>query len=158
MAMDGMSPAPLWRPPGAAVAIDPVCGMEVEPDRAAGSHSHRGRQYYFCSGHCLEAFRAQPEKYLAPRPLPVESPKGTIYTCPMHPEVRKAGPGSCPICGMALEPLEPAGVEEEESGELADLRRRFWISLALTVPVMSIDMLDMIPGRPLGTALGERAP
>jgi Cu+-exporting ATPase len=99
---------------------DPVCGMEVNPETAAGPHEHAGQEYYFCCPHCLEKFRADPGKFLAPKPLQTvvqigapkaaqpPPPKGKVHTCPMHPEVRQQGPGSCPDCGMALEPLTVA--------------------------------------------------
>ena len=111
---------------------DPVCGMTVDPHTTPHRHEHRGRTYYFCSAGCRTKFAADPAKYLAPRqakaPPPV--PEGTIYTCPMHPEIRQVGPGSCPICGMALEP-ELVTAEAGPNPELADMTRRFWIGLVL---------------------------
>src|SRR5438552_1123972 len=91
-------------------AIDPVCGMRVDPATAHGPHRHEGRDYYFCCPHCLNRFAADPRRYLEPRPNPAAAavPPGTKYTCPMHPEVVSDRPGSCPKCGMALEPLEVA--------------------------------------------------
>ena len=120
-------------------AIDPVCGMKVNPDTTSHRYVHRHHPYFFCSAGCRTKFAANPEKYLEPKPAePAQaSPEGVIYTCPMHPEIRQIGPGSCPICGMALEP-EAGGADE--GGELADMGRRFWISLALTVPVFAIEM------------------
>ncbi len=114
--------------------IDPVCGMQVNPESAAGSHTHEGQTYYFCSTGCLDKFRADPAKYLAPRPAQIEQPSAARYTCPMHPEIIRDKPGSCPICGMALEPMV-ASIDESENPELIDMRRRFWISLILTAPV-----------------------
>jgi P-type Cu+ transporter len=121
-----------------AMARDPVCGMSVDPQRTPHRHAVGGDTYYFCSAGCRAKFAADPKKYL--KPVPAEPPpEGAIYTCPMHPEVRQAGPGSCPICGMALEPLLPtAGVGPDP--ELADMTRRFWIGLALTVPLFLLDM------------------
>lgn len=157
--------------------LDPVCGMTVEPATAAGSHEYKGQTYYFCSKGCLDKFKADPEKYLTPStPAPDLSQgrgeSGVEYTCPMHPEVRQIGPGSCPKCGMALEPVHPAALatktkyvcpmhpqivrdepgscpicgmalepqtvslEEEENPELVDMNRRFWISAALTFPLL----------------------
>src|SRR5688572_31748691 len=105
-----------------ATATDPVCGMNVDPASAAGSHTHGGITYYFCSKHCLEQFKADPAKYLHPSPAPVpETPKGAQYTCPMHPEIVQVGPGSCPKCGMALVPI--AGTGEADDSELRDLTR-----------------------------------
>ncbi|MCE5186216.1 MAG: heavy metal translocating P-type ATPase [Planctomycetaceae bacterium] len=119
--------------------IDPVCGMSVDPQNAAGTYQFGGTDYYFCSTRCLEKFKADPEGILDKTAKPVEAPKDAVYTCPMHPEVRQAGPGSCPICGMALEP-EMAGLEEGPSEELLSMRRRFWISVVLTVPVLVLVM------------------
>jgi P-type Cu+ transporter len=132
--------------------IDPVCGMTVDPDRAAGRHEHAGRTYLFCGKSCLERFKADPEKYLKPEekqpsdvPLPAPGPvkhSDAIYTCPMHPEIRQEGPGSCPKCGMALEPEMPSH-DEGENPELADMTRRFWISAFLSFPVLFLGMMDV---------------
>ena len=121
---------------------DPVCDMDVDPATAAGKYEYQGTTYYFCNPRCLERFRAEPRKYLsgqaeAPAPL-----GDAWYTCPMDPEVRQRGPGACPKCGMALEPEMPSAVEEENP-ELAYMQRRFWISLALTAPLMVIAMAGM---------------
>jgi P-type Cu+ transporter len=120
--------------------IDPVCGMKVDPHTAKHRAEYGGRAYYFCSAGCRNKFLAKPEAYLSPsdkRAQPVT--EEAIYTCPMHPEIRQAGPGSCPICGMALEPLTIAQ-ETGPNPELIDMSRRFWIALALTVPVMTLEM------------------
>jgi Cu+-exporting ATPase len=122
-------------------ARDPVCGMTVDPHTTPHRHTHQGRTYYFCSSGCRIKFAANPAKYLIPaagKPAaPV--PEGAIYTCPMHPEIRQVGPGSCPICGMALEP-EIAGAETGPNPELIDMNRRFWIGLVLTVPIVALEM------------------
>jgi P-type Cu+ transporter len=127
---------------------DPVCGMDVTPAEAAGgSAEHRGRTYWFCSPSCREKFVAEPERYMGPapstRPRPAASDE-RIYVCPMHPEVRQRGPGSCPKCGMALEPEAPTVDEEGPSAELVDMTRRFWISAALTLPLLILAMAEMI--------------
>lgn len=140
-----------------ASAIDPVCGMTVEPAGAAGSTAHAGTTYYFCSTHCLHKFEANPGRYLngGPVPMPGMSPAndspsipGTVYTCPMDPEVVSDRPGSCPKCGMALEP-RTATAEEGPNPELADLSRRFWVGLVLSLPVFLSAMSAMLPGNPL---------
>ena len=194
---------------------DPVCGMSVDPEKAAGQHEHRGTTYYFCNPHCLEKFRAEPAKYLEPpalvtlggapgvplgpapgralnkpaKPAPAAPAAPADHTCPMHPEVRlpatkpcpKCGmalepvslapaaarteyvcpmhpevvrpePGSCPICGMALEPRVVAA-EEEANPELVDMTRRFWISAALALPVLVLEMSAHIPGQPVQQVL-----
>jgi len=120
-------------------AIDPVCGMSVEPARAAGSFEHRGKTYLFCSQHCLAKFKADPAKYAEPgkAAAPAAAPSGTEYTCPMHPEVVQVGPGSCPKCGMALVPVEGA---EEDDAELRDMTRRFWVAAVLSAPLVFIAM------------------
>jgi P-type Cu+ transporter len=119
---------------------DPVCGMTVDPHTAAHRHVHHGRTHYFCSAGCRAKFAADPAKYLAgdaPSSEPV--PEGTIYTCPMHPQIRQVGPGTCPICGMALEP-ELATADTGPNPELADMTRRFWIGLVLALPVVVLEM------------------
>jgi Cu+-exporting ATPase len=119
---------------------DPVCGMTVDPHTARHRHSHNGRPYYFCSAGCREKFVANPTQYLELEPRIAEPvPAGTIYTCPMHPEIRRPGPGSCPICGMALEP-ELVSADAGPNPELADMSRRFWMGLVLTVPVFALEM------------------
>ncbi|HET7888857.1 MAG TPA: heavy metal translocating P-type ATPase [Bradyrhizobium sp.] len=130
----------------AAVAVDPVCGMKVKRETAKHRFEYRGTEYLFCCARCRERFQADPESFLKPKASepPATAPAGAIYTCPMHPEVRQTGPGSCPICGMALEP-EQVSLEQGPDPELADMTRRFWIGLALTAPVFAIEM-----GRHLG--------
>jgi len=192
---------------------DPVCGMTISEDGAVGSHEHNGTRYYFCAWSCMEKFRANPEKYLRPiAPIligigPPKVPQGLvgisapkpspaarvvdIHTCPMHPEVKNPGPGSCPDCGMVLEPIAPAShtkteyvcpmhpeivrdepgscpicgmaleprtatLKEEANPELAEMTRRFWVSLALTAPVMFLAMSDMIPGQPVQREFSAR--
>ena len=179
---------------GEAQALDPVCGMTVNPNSAAGSYEYHGQTYYFCSTHCLHKFQDDPEKFLnkptEPKPtLPVAQ----TYTCPMHPEVRRDKPGSCPKCGMALEPvtvtapqqkieytcpmhpqivrdkpgncpicgmtLEPRTVTlaEEKNPELAEMTRRFWLGVVLTVPLLLIAMSDLVPGNPLERIVSMRS-
>ena len=123
-----------------ALAKDPVCGMSVDPHTAKHRAEHGGRTYYFCNPRCREKFIADPQKYLAADEAPAAPvAPGTIYTCPMHPEIRQIGPGSCPICGMALEPLE-FSTDMVPNVELIDMQRRFWIALALTLPVFVLEM------------------
>ncbi|WP_094463123.1 heavy metal translocating P-type ATPase [Pannonibacter phragmitetus] len=129
-------------PDSAHKVQDPVCGMMVDPHTTAHKAEHAGRPYYFCSASCHEKFLADPERYLDPaaateRAEPVRD--GTIYTCPMHPEVRQVGPGSCPICGMALEPVL-VSLDAGPNEELIDMTRRFWIGLVLTLPVFVLEM------------------
>ena len=119
---------------------DPVCGMSVDPHTAKHRTEHGGQPYYFCSAGCLAKFQADPARYTGGRPAVAEAvDEGAIYTCPMHPEVRQVGPGSCPICGMALEPVV-ATAETGPSAELVDMTRRFWIGLVLTLPVFMLEM------------------
>jgi Cu+-exporting ATPase len=175
--------------------VDPVCRMTVDPGKAAASHTYQGETYYFCGLGCAEKFRSNPDRYLRPKestPLiaaPAKSGAKIEYTCPMHPEVRQLGPGSCPKCGMALEPavlapvvrtieytcpmhpqivrsepgacpicgmaLEPRDVTGEESNpELVDMTRRFWVSLALTLPTLLLMVSSFLPGDPLNHLLG----
>ena len=185
-----------------AASVDPVCGMTVDANSAAGSFAYKGQTYYFCSAHCLNKFRHDPESFIK-EPTettsiepPETQPKKLSqpgYTCPMHPEVRQEGPGSCPKCGMALEPitipapkekieytcpmhpqivrdapgncpicgmaLEPRTITlaEEENHELKDMRRRFWVSAVLTIPVFAIGMSDLIPGALLQSLVAPTA-
>lgn len=120
-------------------AIDPVCGMRVDASTAKYRAEHDQQTYYFCSAHCRGKFVAAPDTYLTSKSPTGESTPGAIYTCPMHPEIRQAGPGSCPICGMALEPAE-VSLSAEPSAELTDMTRRFWIGLMLTAPVFILEM------------------
>jgi len=128
------------RAPAGTSAKDPVCGMTVDPHTAGHTAMHAGRPYYFCSARCRERFLADPGKYLAPEAARAEPvPAGTIYTCPMHPEIRQVGPGACPICGMALEPAL-ATADTGPNPELVDMTRRLWIGLALTLPLFALEM------------------
>src|SRR6187551_1922097 len=151
---------------------DPVCGMTVDPAHAAGNHQHAGRTYYFCSTHCLKRFAADPTRFLSPPAEPAQMPSlvslgrprsspaavapaptrpsatapaaaGT-WTCPMHPQIVRDGPGACPICGMALEP-RVASADETANPELVDMTRRFWVSVVTTVPLVVLAMGSMIP-------------
>ncbi len=191
----------------AAEKVDPVCGMTVNPETAAGSFEYDGQNYYFCSAGCLKKFSEDPKKFLDKKTEKVASPPVVIeraqksaatptsqsYTCPMHPEVQQEKPGSCPKCGMGLEPqsvvalaekieytcpmhpqivrdapgscpicgmaLEPrtVSVGEEENPELIDMRRRFWVGVVLTTPLLLIAMSDMIPGISLEHIISSRS-
>jgi len=134
--------------PSAGLVKDPVCGMTVDPARAQHHADHAGRSYHFCSAGCRTKFVAAPERYLAPRQAAEDAPEGTIYTCPMHPEIRQVGPGFCPICGMALEPLT-ATLDQGPNAELVDMTRRFWVALALAVPVFLLEMTGHLVGHRL---------
>jgi P-type Cu+ transporter len=123
----------------AGVAIDPVCGMRVVRQTAKHHFMYQEHDYLFCSARCRERFEAEPEKFLMPKQPEAAAPAGTIYICPMHPEVRQPGPGACPICGMALEP-EQISLDDAPDPERIDMTRRFWIALALTLPVFAIEM------------------
>src|SRR5947209_13859210 len=195
--------------------LDPVCGMHVDPQKARGSADHKEKTYYFCSPRCVERFKAEPEKYLAPKPPasqivqlggiapakpaqhssvasvtsvasappapPIPAMKGKVtyvcpmdpevresspvpcpicgmalepetveYTCPMHPEVVRSEPGNCPICGMALEPrVALPGTQQEDDSELRSMQRRFWVGLALSIPLLVLSMGGMAEGSPL---------
>jgi len=149
--------------------IDPVCGMTVDPEHAAGSVEHEGKTYYFCSTHCVHRFRENPEAFLnrpdvnkpAAQPIgitrqaPAKPKPDQKYTCPMHPEIIRDGPGSCPICGMALEPLT-VSLEEEENHELIDMTRRLWIAVLAAIPVFMLGMSDLYPGQPLQQLVSMR--
>src|SRR5678816_337167 len=122
--------------------IDPVCKMRVLPEKAAARFEHEGKTYYFCAVRCMERFKADPLKFLQPSDAPPAPISDVIYTCPMHPEVRQKGPGSCPRCGMALEP-EMAQLDEGPNPELADMTRRFWIAAVLAAPIVVLGMLEI---------------
>ena len=151
------------QPDHRTIVTDPVCGMKVDTHTATHRYELGGTPYYFCSARCLDKFKADPDRYRNPSSTDpaVTSPamgalpqaaEGTIWTCPMHPEIRRDGPGSCPICGMALEPLEPTA-EETANPELIDMSRRFWVSVAFSFPLlvlaMGTDLLgwDLVPVR-----------
>ncbi len=143
--------------------IDPVCGMKVaaNPEKSV---EHEGQAFYFCSQGCVTKFRADPSRYLhqpaatgttTVKAPPANAPQDAIYTCPMHPEVRQIGPGTCPICGMALEPL--LATAEEDTSELDDMTRRFQTGVALTLPLLILTMSEFIPGLDLPHRIGLNA-
>jgi Cu+-exporting ATPase len=134
-------------PHTAPEVLDPVCGMTIAREDSVGQVEHKGHTYYFCNDSCLEQFKADPERFLQPSASSSTPARTDVeYTCPMHPEVRQWGPGSCPICGMALEPVT-VSAEEEDNPELADMTRRFWVSTALSIPAVLLAMSEMVPGR-----------
>ena len=149
--------------------IDPVCSMTVDPNNAAGQVEYKGETYYFCSTHCVQKFRENPERYLTKTAAPAtiqltrckETPETAPpsgekieYTCPMHPEVIRDGPGFCPICGMALEPR--TATLEDDNSELIEMKRRFWVSVALALPLLLLSMSEMLPGDPVRRAIGSQ--
>lgn len=154
-------PLPMMMPaaPAAAGALDPVCGMTVQPETAAGSHVHAGKTYYFCATSCLTKFKNDPAYYLLPpdqrpaREVAVPAGAAVEYICPMDPEILETKPGACRICGMALEP-KIVTMEEGPNPELDDMSRRFRWSLGPAVVVMILAMSDMLPGQPLHQWLG----
>jgi len=121
-------------------AKDPVCGMDVARATARHMARHNGEQVYFCSSSCAAKFAADPHKYADGVPVSEAMPEGTIYTCPMHPEIEQVGPGECPLCGMALEPKGIPSGEEGPNPELVDFNRRFWIGTVLTIPLLVLSM------------------
>jgi Cu+-exporting ATPase len=133
-----------------AMATDPVCGMKVDPNAGRPAYDHAGETYHFCSEGCRTKFAGDPERYLTKQGEPRPAPKGTLYTCPMHPEIVQEGPGPCPICGMALEPM---GVPPEitDNPELRDFTRRLMVAVPLSLALLAIDMashvfgLDLLP-------------
>ena len=143
------------RAPAPANVLDPVCGMTISPDQAAGHLDHAGKTYYFCSQSCLDRFKADPGKFvsgdrLAPQPA-ASAAVTHEYTCPMHPEIVRDAPGSCPICGMALEAR--VVTLEAANPELDDMTRRFWWSTAITTPILAFMVAELLPGRPLHGAI-----
>ena len=140
--------------------IDPVCGMKVDPTSAAASVEFEGKTYYFCSKGCAKKFSLNPASFLKPQ-VHAEAEKSDnqdtqIYTCPMHPQIEHIGPGSCPICGMALEPKNITTHAAQENPELKDMSRRFWISAILTAPILGLAMTEMLPGQPVQHLLGMK--
>ena len=142
--------------PAAPREKDPVCGMMVDPQQAAGKVEHDGKTYYFCSARCAERFRNEPGKFLAApgtagmehKAPPVAAPavaKNVRYTCPMHPEILQIGPGTCPKCGMALEPMDIVA-EEQADPEYESMRKRFWVSAALSLPLLMLSMFGEMLG------------
>jgi P-type Cu+ transporter len=142
-------------------AIDPVCGMQVDPSTAAAHVTHENQEFSFCSESCRDKFVADPAKYARPREgdpglTPTKTmPAKTEYTCPMHPEIVRSAPGACPICGMALEP-RIVTLGEDENLELRDMSRRFLVSAVLTAPILFLAMAEMIPGGPVEHLLSAR--
>jgi P-type Cu+ transporter len=149
------------------LVTDPVCGMRIDPHTArGGSHQHAGQTYYFCNPRCREKFAAEPARFLkpassaptakAPAAAPPTGSEGHgAYVCPMHPEIVSDQPGACPICGMALEPRHVT-LDEQANPELADMQRRFWVSLGLSLPTLVLAMSELIPGQPLQQFLSPR--
>jgi len=126
------------------MAIDPVCGMTVDPARAAGVYEYKGTSYYFCNPSCLARFKANPESFLKPADVPAGSASAdALYTCPMHPEIVQRGPGACPKCGMALEPVTITA-DDGPNPELVDMTRRFWMAAIVGAPVFILAMADML--------------
>jgi Cu+-exporting ATPase len=123
----------------ATTVRDPVCGMSVDPTTSRHRFDYHGETYHFCSAGCRTKFSADPQTYLDKTEPKAAVPEGTIYTCPMHPQIRQVGPGNCPICGMALEP-EVASLDAPPNPELADMTRRFWVGLALALPAVVLEM------------------
>jgi Cu+-exporting ATPase len=128
--------------PASEQVQDPVCGMSVDPRTAKGGHSvYRHHDYYFCNPKCKTKFDADPEKYLQPKSIKVaDLPRDVEYTCPMHPEIRQMGPGSCPICGMALEPVAISLDHEEDQSEYLSMKKRFTVGVILSVPLLFLTM------------------
>lgn len=127
------------------MAKDPVCGMDVDPKKAEVTSIYKGEIIYFCNPRCRERFNADPKSFMVREEKPAVPEEEAVYTCPMHPEVRQNGFGSCPKCGMALEP-QTAMPQEEKSPELIDMTKRFWVSAVLTAPLIIVTMGQHIPG------------
>jgi P-type Cu+ transporter len=119
--------------------MDPVCGMRTDPENPKHSTEHEGHAYHFCSAGCREKFEAEPERWLGDAPAAAPAPKNALYTCPMDPEIQQVGPGDCPICGMALEPMMPSA-DDDDGSELKAMSRKFWTLVVLTVPVFVLAM------------------
>lgn len=140
--------------PAPGTVTDPVCGMSVDPATTPHVATHEGAHHYFCSAGCLAKFEADPAQYVGDAPQVTKpAPEGAIWTCPMHPEVQRPGPGSCPICGMALEPMTPT-LTDGPSPEYADMKRRFMVGLVLSLPVVALEMGGHLLG--LNRLLGQQ--
>lgn len=126
---------------------DPVCGMNVSPESSKGRTEYLGQAYFFCNPKCKEKFDSDPGRYVSPRPVEPIVNSGSEYTCPMHPQIRQMGPGSCPICGMALEPMDATA--EEDQTEFRSMKKRFWVGVILTIPLFILTMGDLLPGKPI---------
>ena len=138
--------------------VDPVCGMTIDPAGAAGTAESQGKRYYFCSLSCVSKFKADPDKFIAAAGrtnASISDVNTAEYTCPMHPEIVRSKPGTCPICGMALEP-RTARVDDENP-ELRGMSRRFWVSFTLTIPILLLMASEVAPGKPLQALLGPSA-
>jgi Cu+-exporting ATPase len=138
-------------PPAEDRAIDPVCGMTVDIHAGKPTYEHDGHTYYFCSDGCRIKFAKEPDRFLDKKGKPEPLPQGTLYTCPMHPEIVQEGPGHCPICGMALEPMGVPPAEDMMNPELVDFTRRLWVAVPLSAALILLDMgahvfhLDLLP-------------
>ena len=139
-------------------AKDPVCGMTVNPETSPHHHEHGGETYHFCAERCRARFADDPESFLNPASAEPAKPAipGARYTCPMHPEVVQIGPGDCPKCGMALEPMDVFDAGAEEDPELRSMSLRFWVSLCFAAPLLFLAMSDVISGQPVQGALGAQ--
>jgi len=138
-------------------AVDPVCGMGIDPSNSAEHYNYQNQTFYFCSSSCATKFKNDPQHYTTPaedRPAP-NAPKDATYTCPMHPEVQQIGPGSCPKCGMALEPIDASA--EQDDSELRDMTRRFIVSAVFTLPLLFIAMGNLLPSQPVDKLMGHAA-
>ena len=146
---------PHHSPDGPGAVHDPVCGMSVEPTRAEHRAEHAGRSYFFCSTSCRERFTAEPARYLTPIAVASPAAAQVRWTCPMHPQIVREEPGSCPICGMALEPLVPAS-GDGANPELRDMTRRFWVGVALSLPLLALVMADHLAKPALEALIAPR--
>jgi P-type Cu+ transporter len=139
--------------------LDPVCGMTISPADSVGEIEYRGHTYYFCNQNCLDRFKAHPEAFVGPGAaspqISATADPEAEYTCPMHPEIRQRGPGSCPICGMALEPVN-ISLDEQPNEELDDMTRRLRWSIALTLPILLIMVDEFLPGQPIHARINAR--
>src|SRR5262249_26961692 len=146
---------PLTLAPAEETVADPVCGMQVsKATPPGGTHDHAGTTYYFCAELCRRRFAADPDRYLSGHRQSM-SPAGTVYVCPMDPEVAEPAPGPCPVCGMALEPAEPT-VDDTTDPELRDMTRRTGWGFLFGLPLLVLAMTDMaMAGRPLATGAGQ---